>query len=114
MSETVADLNAATEASVAARTAAIASAPSKAKTAKRTPKVKTPVVAPKSSGRAALTPSERAKRPVTSTIASYVEWLDRTVYAGKMTAAQKSAAGISITLYGNYQSSPERKAARGY
>jgi hypothetical protein len=34
------------------------------------------------------------------------------VFDGKMTEPQKRAAGISITLYGAYQISPERKAAR--
>lgn len=111
--QTAAELNAATAKSVAARTAAIAAAP--AKPAKPVSKA-TPAkaAAPAKGTKKALTPRERAARPVTATIASYVEWLNKTVFDGKMTDKDKKVAGISITLYGNYQVSPERKAARGY
>jgi hypothetical protein len=71
-----------------------------------------PPAAPARKARKAATPAERAAKPVTATIASYVLWLDRTVFGGKMTEPQKKAAGISITLYGAYQISPERKAVR--
>lgn len=64
-------------------------------------------------GRPALTPQERAKRPFTPTIIEYVEWLNREIFAGKLSRPQKEAAGIAITLYGHYQASPERRAARG-
>ena len=65
--------------------------------------------------RKAMTPKERAAKPVTATIAAYVEWLDKNHILGPkpMTAEQKRVAGISITLYGAYQTSPERRAARG-
>jgi hypothetical protein len=119
MSTSITEINEATEASIAGRTAAIAAAP-KPKTAakpkaapKPAPKAETPKPKATPTPRKALTPRERAAKPVTATIAAYVTWLDKTVYGSKMTTAQKSAAGISITLYGAFQSSPERKAARG-
>ncbi len=124
--QTAAELNAATDASLSARRAPAAKPTVRkpaarkpaAKTAPKTaPKAATPArtVAPKAAPkvRKAMTPRERAAKPVTATIASYVEWLNATVFDGKLSAAQKSAAGVSITLYGAYQSSPERKAARG-
>lgn len=117
MSQTAAELNAQTDASLATRTrqaatppktapkaAANGKAPAKAAPAKPAPKA-TP--AP----RKALTPKERAAKPVTATIAEYVAWLEKNV-TGKLTAEQRHLAGISITLYGAYQVSPERKAAR--
>jgi hypothetical protein len=114
-SQSVAELNAATENSIANRTAEVAKPAPKAAPkpkAKAAPKPAPKPVA-KANPRKALTPKERAAKPVTATIAAYVEWLDKTVYGGKMTAPQKAAAGVSITLYGNFQSSPERRAARG-
>lgn len=57
----------------------------------------------KGTGRRAATPAERAAKPLTANVLAYVEWLDETVYAGKMTEAAKKAAGVSITLYGAYQ-----------
>lgn len=63
-------------------------------------------------GRASLSPKERAERPVTATIASYVDWLNREVFEGKMTVPQKMAAGVAITLYGRYQISDERRKIR--
>ena len=113
--QTAAELNAATDASLSARRAPAAK-PTVRKPAARKPAAKTaPKTAPKAAPkvRKAMTPRERAAKPVTATIASYVEWLNATVFDGKLSAAQKSAAGVSITLYGAYQSSPERKAARG-
>lgn len=72
-----------------------------------------PAVVPEQrAGRPSLSPRERASRPVTATIASYVEWLDKTVFDGKMSVPQKMAAGVAITLYGRYQVSPERRAIR--
>lgn len=94
------------DAAIAEGAAVAAKTDPKAKAAKPAPK-------PEPKVRKALTPKERAAKPVTATIAGYVEWLDREVFGGKMTKAQKEAAGISITLYGAYQSSPDRKAARG-
>lgn len=118
MTETIASLNAATDASLAARTKTEpATKPATARKPRATGSKKTaaaPAPLPiKANGRRARTPQERAKLPVTSTIAAYVEWLDKNVYGGKMTAQQKSVAGVSITLYGAYQISPERRAARG-
>lgn len=115
---TIDELNAATDASLAARTAP-APAPAKPKAPRKpraaAPKPKAPAPKPVvTTGRKSRTPKERAALPVTATIASYVEWLNREIYGGKMTARDKTVAGVSITLYGNYQSSPERRAARGF
>jgi hypothetical protein len=122
-SQTVEEINAATTKSLAARTAEVAKAPRTKATPKATPKAAPKAAAPapkpepkpvaKANPRKALTPKERAAKPVTATVASYVEWLNREIFGGKMTKAQIEAAGVSITLYGNFQSSPERKAARG-
>jgi hypothetical protein len=120
MTATATELNAKTDASLAARTAEAtkpkpASRATKAAAKNGTKPAPKPAPKPvaKANPRKALTPRERAAKPVTATIAAYVEWLNKTAFGGKMTAAQKSAAGISITCYGNYQSSPERRAARG-
>jgi hypothetical protein len=115
MSETMTatEINDAAEASRAARTAEVANAPkpaTKKPAAKAAPK---PAPKPAPAARKALTPRERAARPVTATVASYVAWLNKTVYAGKMTKAQIEAAGVSLTLYGAYQKSTERRAERG-
>jgi hypothetical protein len=111
--KTATELNAQTDAALAARTAEVAKPKAAKPAAKAAPKAAKPAPKATPTPRKALTPRERAAKPVTATIASYVEWLDKTVFGGKMTVAQKSAAGISITLYGAYQTSPERKAARG-
>jgi hypothetical protein len=125
-STTIAAANVQTEKALTGRAAQITAAAATPKTAakRRGPLSKTaevpaprPAVRPAPRTpvtRRALTPKERAARPVTATIASYVEWLNREVFGGKMTKAQIEAAGISITLYGAYQVSAERKAARGY
>lgn len=114
MSTTIAAANAATDASLKARVTDAAAAPAPVKPAPaRRPRKATPPPPPVTSGRKAKTPKERAALPVTATIASYVEWLNKTVYGGKMTKDQKAIAGVSITLYGAYQISPERRAARG-
>lgn len=63
-------------------------------------------------GRPSLSPRERAARPVTSTVADYVAWLNRVVFDGRMSGPQIKAAGISITLYGQYQISDERRRVR--
>jgi hypothetical protein len=109
-STTVSAENAKTDASVAARTAAIAAAP--VKTAPKPSAPKRPAKPKNEPTPAVLKARARAAAPVTATIASYVSWLEANVL-GKMTAEQKSLAGISITLYGAYQASPERRAARG-
>jgi hypothetical protein len=135
---TVAELNDATDASLKARAAGAATptATTPARKPNRTsratanatgkgagkgttpakagkPAAKAAPAAKTSTPRKALTPAERAAKPVTANIAAYVEWLNRTVFDGKMTAAMIRAAGVSITLYGAYQGSPERKALRG-
>jgi hypothetical protein len=110
-STTVSAENAKTDASVAARTAAINAAPKAAP--KVTKPARTPAPAPVVVPAKGMTAKERAARPVTSTIRDYVVWLNKEVFGGKMTKAQIEAAGISITLYGKYQSSPQRRAARG-
>jgi len=116
--QTISELNDATDASLASRTETkpvpVKRAPRKASPkAAAKPKAPAKAAVPVKSARKARTPSERAALPVTATIASYVEWLNREVYGGKMTGPQKSLAGVSITLYGAYQISPERRAARG-
>lgn len=111
----IAELNAETDAALKDKAAA-AAAPEKTAPkprAARKPKAPVAPVPAPATGRKALTPKERAARPVTATIAAYVEWLNKTVYGGRMTKEQKALAGVSITLYGNYQVSPERRAARG-
>jgi hypothetical protein len=56
-------------------------------------------------------PADRLNKPFTSTIQDYVAWLNSQL--GDLSALEpERLAGISITLYGSYQSSPERKAAR--
>jgi hypothetical protein len=94
----------------------------KAVTPARTPAP--PVKAP--TGRKALTPAERAARPVTTTIAAYVAYLGATIPAGtelpgvtgpgrkfgKLSARERALVGLSITLYGSYQISPDRRKAR--
>jgi hypothetical protein len=108
----------------AARTAPVkAATPARKRPAPR-PKVPAPVATP--TGRKALTAPERAARPVTATIAAYVDYLARTIPAGtplpgvsgsgakfgKLTARERALLGLSITLYGAYQTSPERRKAR--
>jgi hypothetical protein len=95
--KTVDEINAATDASLASHTApAVETA--KPKTANRTAKAAAPEPAKAEPAaktpRKALTPKERAAKPVTANIEAYVSWLDKTVFDGKMSAAQKSAAGI--------------------
>jgi hypothetical protein len=130
MSMTVTEINAATDASLSARTAETAKAAPKPRAAKAAPAkaaakpvvtkaaatkpvVAKPVAAAKATPapRKAATPRERAAKPVTATIAAYVAWLEREL-GRKFTAEQRQLAGISITLYGSYQTSPERRAAR--
>ncbi len=106
-------LNDAAAASVASRTAAIAAAPKTApKTAPRTRRP-APAPAPAPSGRRALTPKERWARPATATVVSYVSWLEKNVVGRKFSGPERKAAEMSLTLYGAYQGSPERRAARG-
>lgn len=115
MSESIADLNARTDAALTGRAseAVKVATPPKPKRV-RAPKPKPPVVVKPATTRRPLTPKERAARPVTATIAAYVEWLDknRILSPKPLTAEQKRVAGISITLYGAYQVSPERRKAR--
>ena len=111
-STTVSAENSKTDASVAARTAAIAAAPATAPKATAKPAAKRPAKPKNEPTPAVLKARARAAAPVTATIASYVSWLEANVL-GKMTAEQKTLAGISITLYGAYQASPERRSARG-
>jgi hypothetical protein len=130
MSMTVTEINAATDASLTARTAETAKAAPKTRAAKTAPAKATvtkpvaakpaitkaaakPVATAKATPapRKAATPRERAAKPVTATIAGYVEWLEKEL-GRKFTAEQRQLAGISITLYGSYQTSPERRAAR--
>jgi hypothetical protein len=90
-----------------------------------------PPAPPVRSGRTARTPRERAALPPTGTIAAYVDFLAREVFDGKtsaklpgvtgpgagfgkLTARERAIAALSITLYGAYQASPERRAARGF
>lgn len=135
MSESASALNAAADASRAARVAssvregaaAVARAPRPAaprpgaKTAAKVPApakppakpAAKPAAKPVPTGRKALTPKERASRPVTATIAAYVGWLNKEVYGGKLTKREQEIAGYAITLYGSYQVSPERRRARG-
>jgi outer membrane biosynthesis protein TonB len=71
----------------------------------------------------------RALRPPTATIAAYVGFLDGVFAAnraatlpgvtgkgaafGSLSARERAIAALSITLYGAFQASPERRAARG-
>lgn len=127
---TLADANAATDASLAARAtdaanvptptptpptaakraAKIARAPrpaAKTPTAAKTPKRPATPVVPTSGSvgtRRALSPAERAKRPVTANVAAYLAYLESaTVLGRKLSGPERFAAGISITLYGGYQ-----------
>jgi hypothetical protein len=116
--QTITEINEATEASLAARATESAKAAARNPSpAKRAAKKAAPKAEPKPAAKAepkvrkAMTPKERAAKPVTSTIADYVAWLEKNV-TGKLTADQKHLAGLSITLYGSYQASPERRAAR--
>jgi hypothetical protein len=123
MSESASALNAAADAARTDRAAEAAATPTVTPTPKRapakrgpktpkTPTPKTPTVPVKvATARKALSPKERAAKPVTATIAAYVVWLEKTL-GRKLSGPEKSIAGISITLYGNYQNSPERKLAR--
>lgn len=122
MSQSVAELNAQTDSALAARAADAAKVPAPKPVTPKRPSGKKPVTpkpAPKpapvvKATRKPMTPKERAAKPVTATIAAYVEWLDRNRILGSkpMTGPEKRAAGIAITLYGSYQTSPERKLAR--
>jgi hypothetical protein len=112
---TITEINNATSASLASRAAEIAAAPKSAPKPARKParKPAPAVVVPPKSTRRALTPKERAARPVTATIAEYVKWLEKELGAATFAKLTKrELAGISITLYGAYQVSPERKAVR--
>lgn len=114
MSTTIDAANAATETALAARRAdAAKDAKPTAVRKPRAPRKPATPPPPPVTGRRARTPKERAALPVTATIAAYVEWLNREIYGGKMTKDAKAIAGVSITLYGAYQISPERRAARG-
>jgi hypothetical protein len=56
-------------------------------------------------------PAGRLSQPFTSNVQEYVAWLKSQL--GDLSALEpERIAGISITLYRSYQSSPERKAAR--
>lgn len=140
-SESAASLNAAADASRAARNVpeATPTKPAPAtkpatKPAARKPATKPaparsgarkPAPAPAPVGRAALSPRERASRPPTATIAAYVDFLAANVFTGKpgtlpsgtpfgkLSPREREIAALSITLYGAYQSSPARRAARG-
>jgi hypothetical protein len=92
----------------------------------RAPKTPAPVKAPAPTGRKALTTAERAARPVTTTIAAYVDYLVRAIPPttdlpgvsgagrkfGKLSARDRALLGLAITNYGAYQISPERRKAR--
>jgi hypothetical protein len=110
---TITEINNATSASLASRAAEIAAAPKSApKSAPKKPAPRPAVVGYRATRRA-LTPKERAARPVTATIAEYVKWLEKELGAATFAKLTKrELAGISITLYGAYQVSPERKAVR--
>jgi hypothetical protein len=50
-------------------------------------------------------------KPFTATIEAYLDWLQARMGV-KFNAPQRELAGRAITLYGTFQVSPERKAAR--
>lgn len=81
-----------------------------------TPAKRTPVPTSGATGtRRALTPAERAERPLTATITEYVKWLRSSKGIGEAKFAKLSRsdlAGYAITLYGPYQVSDDRKADR--
>ena len=114
--QTAAEINAKTDASLASRNAQSANPPKPASKAAAKPAAAKPApakVAPKATPapRKALTPRERAAKPVTQTIQDYVAWLEREL-GQKFTEKDRKLAGVAITLYGAYQTSPERRAAR--
>jgi len=51
------------------------------------------------------------QKPFTNTINDYLVWLEGK-YGHAFTPAERELAGRAITLYGSFQVSPERKAAR--
>lgn len=55
--------------------------------------------------------SDPMQKPFTNTINSYLDWLGGK-YGRAFTPAERELAGRAITLYGSFQASPERKAAR--
>jgi hypothetical protein len=55
--------------------------------------------------------SDPMTKPFTATIESYLDWLQARMGV-KFNAPQRELAGRAITLYGTFQVSPERKAAR--
>lgn len=55
--------------------------------------------------------SDPMQKPFTNTINSYLDWLQERMGV-KFNAPQRELAGRAITLYGSFQVSPERKAAR--
>ena len=55
--------------------------------------------------------SDPMQKPFTNTINSYLDWLEGK-YGHAFTPAERELAGRAITLYGSFQVSPERKAAR--
>ena len=55
--------------------------------------------------------SDPLQKPFTATIESYLDWLQERMGV-KFNAPQRELAGRAITLYGSFQVSPERKAAR--
>lgn len=55
--------------------------------------------------------SDPLQKPFTATIESYLDWLEGK-YGRAFTPAERELAGRAITLYGSFQASPERKAAR--
>ncbi len=55
--------------------------------------------------------SDPMQKPFTNTINSYLDWLEGK-YGHAFTPAERELAGRAITLYGSFQASPERKAAR--
>lgn len=55
--------------------------------------------------------SDPMQKPFTNTINSYLVWLEGK-YGHAFTPAERELAGRAITLYGSFQASPERKAAR--
>lgn len=106
-------LNERTDASVAARTAAIAASAPRTAPKPKTAKKAAPAPAPAATGRVGLTPKERASRPATANIVAYVDFLEKTL-GRKFSGPERRAAEVSITLYGAYQKSDARRTARGY
>jgi len=88
-------------------------APEPAKLAESLGNGKTPALAANGTRRApkAQISADWPSKPFTSNVQDYVAWLESQL--GDLSALEpERLAGISITLYRSYQSSPERKAAR--